>query len=131
MLAIGDGRFRITGPIYTGETWAMGRSVALRHAAGTLVVSERPMEPLDLGVFTSLGVDPAAFDFLLLKSRMYCRPAFGPLGCGLVECDSGGVTGLRLRTVRVPPRAPSHLPVRFGIDGVAAAMLRNPRRRRS
>ncbi len=107
VIAVGDGRFCITGPIYTGETWAMGRSVALRHAAGTLVVSERPMEPLDLGVFTSLGVDPAAFDYLLLKSRMYCRPAFGPLGCGLVECDSGGVTGsdygqFEFRRVRRP-----------------------------
>jgi len=93
VLAIGDGRFRITGPIYTGETWAMGRSVALRHAGGTLIVSERPMEPLDIGVFSCLGVDPARFDYLLLKSRMYCRPAFGPLSSGMVECDSGGVTG--------------------------------------
>lgn len=93
VLAVGDGRFRITGPIYTGETWAMGRSVALRHASGTLVVSERPMEPLDVGVFTGLGVDPAGFEHLLLKSRMYCRPAFAPIGCGIVECDSGGVTG--------------------------------------
>ena len=92
VLAIGDGRFRITGPIYTGETWAMGRSVVLAHEAGMLVVTERPMEPLDVGVFTSLGLDPAAFDYLLLKSRMYCRPSFAPLGCGLVECDSGGVT---------------------------------------
>jgi microcystin degradation protein MlrC len=90
--AIGDGRFRITGPIYTGETWAMGRSVVLDHAAGTLVVTERPMEPLDLGVFTSLGVDPRAFDHLILKSRMYCRPSFGPIGCGMIECDSRGVT---------------------------------------
>lgn len=91
--AIGDGRFRITGPIYTGEVWAMGRSVVLEHAAGTVVVTERPMEPLDLGVFTSLGVDPRDFDHLILKSRMYCRPAFGPIGCAMVECDSRGVTG--------------------------------------
>ena len=90
--AITDGRFRITGPIYTGETWAMGRCVLLEHDAALLVVSERPMEPLDLGVFTSLGIDPREFDHLLLKSRMYCRPVFGPIGCGLVECDSGGVT---------------------------------------
>ena len=27
--AITDGRFRITGPIYTGETWAMGRTAVL------------------------------------------------------------------------------------------------------
>ena len=90
--AISDGRFRISGPIYTGETWAMGRTVVLEHAAGVLVVSERPMEPLDLGVFTSVGVNPADFDFLLLKSRMYCRPSFVPIGCGLVECDSRGVS---------------------------------------
>ncbi len=90
--AISDGRFCISGPIYCGETWAMGRSVALEHAAGMLVVTERPMEPLDLGVFTCVGVDPSGFDFLILKSRMYCRPSFVPIARALVECDSRGVT---------------------------------------
>lgn len=89
--SLGDGRFRISGPIYTGETWAMGRTAVLAHAAFTAVVSERPMEPLDLAVFESVGVDPRAFDFLLLKSRMYCRPTFVPIASGLVECDSRGV----------------------------------------
>jgi len=89
--ALGDGRFRITGPIYTGETWAMGRTVVLQHEAFTAVVSERPMEPLDLAVFESVGIDPRAFDWLLLKSRMYCRPSFVPIAAGLVECDSRGV----------------------------------------
>jgi len=89
--ALGDGRFRITGPIYTGETWAMGRTAVLQHEAFTAVVSERPMEPLDLAVFESVGVDPCAFDWLLLKSRMYCRPTFVPIAAGLVECDSRGV----------------------------------------
>ena len=89
--ALGDGRFRISGPIYTGETWAMGRTAVLVHEAFTAVVSERPMEPLDLAVFESVGVDPRAFGFLLLKSRMYCRPTFVPISAGLVECDSRGV----------------------------------------
>jgi len=89
--ALGDGRFRITGPIYTGETWAMGRTAVLAHDAFTAVVSERPMEPLDLAVFESVGVDPRAFSWLLLKSRMYCRPTFVPIAAGLVECDSRGV----------------------------------------
>ncbi len=89
--ALGDGRFRISGPIYTGETWAMGRTAVLAHEAFTAVVSEKPMEPLDLAVFESVGVDPRAFDFLLLKSRMYCRPTFVPISAGLVECDSRGV----------------------------------------
>ena len=50
------------------------------------------MEPLDLGVFTSVGVNPSDFDFLILKSRMYCRPSFEPIARSLVECDSRGVT---------------------------------------
>jgi len=91
VLALGDGRFRITGPIYTGETWTMGRTAVLAHESFTAVVCERPMEPLDLAVFESVGLDPRAFDFLLLKSRMYCRPTFVPISAGLVECDSRGV----------------------------------------
>ena len=90
--AITDGRFRISGPMYTGEVWAMGRTVVLEADAFTAVVTERPMEPLDLGVFESTGVDPRRFDFLILKSRMYCRPSFVPLSSALVECDSGGST---------------------------------------
>jgi microcystin degradation protein MlrC len=105
--ALGDGRFRISGPIYTGETWTMGRTAVLQHEAFTAVVSERPMEPLDLAVFESVGVDPRAFDFLLLKSRMYCRPTFVPIASGLVECDSRGVCSsdyglFRFRKLRRP-----------------------------
>jgi microcystin degradation protein MlrC len=105
--ALTDGRFRIAGPIYTGETWAMGRTAVLETDAFTVVVTERPMEPLDLGVFTSAGVDPAAFDYLILKSRMYCRPSFVPIAGGLVECDSRGVTSsdyglFRFERVRRP-----------------------------
>ena len=105
--ALGDGRFRITGPIYTGETWHMGRTAVLAHEAFTAVVSERPMEPLDLAVFESVGVDPRAFSFLLLKSRMYCRPSFVPIAAGLVECDSRGVCSsdyglFRFRNLRRP-----------------------------
>jgi microcystin degradation protein MlrC len=105
--ALTDGRFRITGPIYTGETWAMGRTAVLEADAFTAIVTERPMEPLDLGVFTSTGVDPARFAYLILKSRMYCRPSFVPISAGLVECDSRGVTSsdyslFRFERVRRP-----------------------------
>jgi microcystin degradation protein MlrC len=47
-----------------------------------------------VGVFACVGIDPAEADFLLLKSRMYCRPVFEPISRALVECDSdtGGPT---------------------------------------
>lgn len=94
VLAVTDGTFRVSGPIYTGSMIDMGRSVLFDTGAAQIVVTEQRVEPYDLGVFTSLGIDPAKKAFLILKSRMYCRPVFEPIGKGLVECDSdtGGPT---------------------------------------
>ena len=90
--AISDGRYTVSGPIYTGQTFGMGRTVLLDTGAAQIVLCEQPHEPWDLGVFHCVGLDPTQFRFLLLKSRMYCRPVFVPLSSGLVECDSPGVT---------------------------------------
>lgn len=94
VLARSDGRFIVSGPIYTGAQADMGRTVLLDTGAARVVITEKRMEPYDLGVFRCVGLEPSAQRFLLLKSRMYCRPVFGPLSRGLVECDAdhGGPT---------------------------------------
>jgi microcystin degradation protein MlrC len=89
---ISDGEYIIRGPTYTGQRASMGRTVLFDIGAAKIVVTERTQEPWDVGVFECLGLDPAKQRFLLLKSRMYCRPVFGPIAAGLVECDSRGVT---------------------------------------
>ena len=89
---VSDGAYTVTGPIYTGQRCHMGRSVCFDIGAAQIVVTEQTHEPWDLGVFHCVGIDPTRFRFLLLKSRMYCRPVFVPLSEGLVECDSPGVT---------------------------------------
>ncbi len=90
--AVSDGSYTVSGPIYTGQRCHMGRSVCLDIGAAQIVVTEQTHEPWDLGVFHCVGMEPARFRFLLLKSRMYCRPVFVPLSAGLIECDSPGVT---------------------------------------
>lgn len=91
--AVSDGEYTVTGPIYTGQRCAMGRTVLLDIGSAQVVVTERTHEPWDLGVFHCVGLEPTAFAYLLLKSRMYCRPVFAPLAHALVECDSPtGVT---------------------------------------
>jgi microcystin degradation protein MlrC len=90
--AISDGVYTVSGPIYTGQRCCMGRSVLLDIGSAQIVVTELPHEPWDIGVFQCVGADPSQHRFLLLKSRMYCRPVFVPLSQGLVECDSPGVT---------------------------------------
>ncbi len=89
---ISDGTYVVTGPIYTGQTCTMGRAVVLETGGATVLVTELPHEPWDLGVFGCAGIDPIAARFLILKSRMYCRPVFGPLSRALVECASEGIT---------------------------------------
>lgn len=90
--AISDGRFTVTGPTYTGQTMEMGRTVLFDAGVARLVLTERTQEPLDLGVFTCVGEDVARARYVLLKSRMYCRPVFEPLARGVIECDGRGVT---------------------------------------
>jgi microcystin degradation protein MlrC len=90
--AMSDGRFTISGPIYTGQGVTMGRTVLFDAGRVRLVLVEHTQEPLDLGVFACVGEDVTRPRYLLLKSRMYCRPVFEPLARAVVECDGRGVT---------------------------------------
>jgi microcystin degradation protein MlrC len=89
--AITDGEYTITGPQFTGVRAMMGRTVVFATDAAEIVVTERLQEPWDVGVFTSVGIDPTRKKYLLLKSRMYFRPVFLPIAKGLVYCDGVGV----------------------------------------
>lgn len=89
--ALTDGEYTITGPQFHGMRCFMGRTAVLDTGAAQVVITERNQEPWDVGVFTSVGIDPARQRFLLLKSRMYFRPVFLPLAKGMVFCDSYGV----------------------------------------
>ncbi len=97
---ITDGEYTITGPQFTGVRAAMGRTVVFDIGAAEIVISERLQEPWDLGVFTSVGIDPTSKKYLLLKSRMYFRPVFLPIAKGVVYCDGVGVASSDWRMFR-------------------------------
>ncbi|MFN0163748.1 MAG: M81 family metallopeptidase [Burkholderiales bacterium] len=90
--AISSGDYVVSGPIFTGQTLHMGRSAVLDTGRMKIVVSSELHEPLDLGCFASVGIDPAEAAFLVLKSRMYFRPVFEPLAAAVIPCASAGVT---------------------------------------
>lgn len=92
VMRLSAGTYIVTGPTYKGMTCNMGRTALFAFNGVSVVVTEKTQEPWDLGVFSCVGVDPAVFSYLLLKSRMYCRPVFFPIAKGYVECDSAGVT---------------------------------------
>lgn len=92
--ATSAGEFTVSGPIYTGASISMGRTVLFDVVDALIVICERRIEPYDIGIFDCLGLDPKRYDYLLLKSRMYARPVFGPMSKALIECDAdqGGPT---------------------------------------
>ena len=90
---ITDGQYVVSGPTYTGQRIHMGRTVCVDTPQAKIMVTETPQEHWDLGIFSHIGIDATKHRFVLLKSRMYCRPVFVPIAKALVECDGGGVTG--------------------------------------
>jgi microcystin degradation protein MlrC len=104
---LSDGEWIVRGPMYTGVKVQMGPSAVLDTGKVAIVVVSRHHEPWDQGVFTSLGIDPKAKRFLLLKSRIHYRAGFAPIAAATVTCDGDGVTTsnndlLRFTAVRRP-----------------------------
>jgi microcystin degradation protein MlrC len=89
---VSDGDFVIRGPMYTGVRIGMGRSVVLDTGGGLeIVVIEKHHEPWDLGCLQSLGIDPRAKRYVILKSRIHYRAGFKPIAKAIVECAGVGV----------------------------------------
>ena len=104
---LSDGQYTIRGPMYTGVTVGMGRTAVLDTGRVEIVVIERHHEPWDLGCLQSLGIEPAAKRFIMLKSRVHWRAGFWPVVRHVVECAGVGVTTsdygqLSFRRVRRP-----------------------------
>lgn len=93
---LSDGAFTITGPMYTGARNFMGRTAVFDTGTIEFVVTERNVEPWDVGVFTSAGIVPEHKKYLVLKSRVSYRAAFQSMAKAIIECSGEGVTSLDL-----------------------------------
>ena len=104
---ISEGRFRNLGPAGTGIEMNMGPTVVLDTGRVEIVVISRHHEPNDLNCFLSLGIDPRARRFLMLKSRIHYRAGFADVARDIIECAGTGVCTsdydmLDFRNVRRP-----------------------------
>ena len=102
-----DGEWVVRGPMYTGVTVHMGPTAVLDTGKMKIVIVSRHHEPWDVGVFTSVGIQPEHQRYLLLKSRIHYRAGFGALGKSTLHLDGTGVTisdnsRLDYRNVRRP-----------------------------
>jgi microcystin degradation protein MlrC len=88
---LSEGRFPATVAMSRGLTMNMGTTAVLSIGSVDVVVISRHIEPFDPGCFRSLGIEPTARKFLMLKSRIHYRVGFTPLVRETVECAGVGV----------------------------------------
>ena len=89
--AITDGSYTVTGPMFTGVTLSIGRTVVLDLGQARVVVSEERVEPFDLGVFTHCGIDPTRAKYILISSRQHFRAGFEPIARHILMVAGPGV----------------------------------------
>jgi microcystin degradation protein MlrC len=89
---LSDGEWVVRGPMYTGSHVTTGPTALFETGGLSIVVTSLHHEPWDVGILTSMGVDPRACRYLLLKSRIHYRAGFAPIGKATVTLDGVGVT---------------------------------------
>ena len=93
---ITDGRFTIKGPMQTGLTVNLGRTVLLDIGVAQLLICEERWEPYDPGCFSHAGVDPFAMRYIMVKSRQHFRATFEEPAQHIVLADAAGVSNVPL-----------------------------------
>jgi microcystin degradation protein MlrC len=104
---ISDGEWVVRGPMYTGTHVTTGPTALFETQGVSIVVTSLHHEPWDIGILTSVGIDPRQCRYLLLKSRIHYRAGFAPIGKTTITLDGVGVTTsdndlLRFENVRRP-----------------------------
>ncbi len=89
---LSNGEWTVHGPMYTGVKVFMGPTAVLDTGNMEIVIVSNHHEPWDVGVFTSVGIQPEHKKYLILKSRIHYRAGFAPIGKATLRLDGKGVT---------------------------------------
>jgi microcystin degradation protein MlrC len=86
-----NGRFIAWGPMGGGVERNYGPSLVFRVGGIDIVVITNNGQATDLGQFTSLGIDPARYRTVCVKSMQHFRAAFAPIAREIVLVDTGAL----------------------------------------
>jgi microcystin degradation protein MlrC len=93
---ISDGKFRNLGPMSTGAESDMGETVVLEIGCNDVIVTSKRVQPLDLGLYESQGLNITGKRFVVVKSSVHYRAAHEPVASEIIELDTPGLTSPRL-----------------------------------
>jgi microcystin degradation protein MlrC len=91
VVCLTNGRFIAYGPMGGGVERNYGPSMVFRVGGIDIVVITNNGQATDLGQFTSLGIDPARYTTVAVKSMQHFRAAFAPIARDVVLVDTGAL----------------------------------------
>jgi microcystin degradation protein MlrC len=91
IITLSNGKFIAYGPMGGGVERDYGPSMVFRVGGIDIVLITNNGQATDLGQFTSLGVDPARYRTVAVKSMQHFRAAFEPIAREVVLVDTGGL----------------------------------------
>lgn len=94
--SLSDGTFTNEGPMSTGAESDMGPTAVLDIGGNDVIVTSKRLQPLDLQLYKSLGIDLATKRFVVVKSSVHYRAAHTPIAAEIIELDTPGLTSPRL-----------------------------------
>ncbi len=93
---VSDGKYIRKGPMGTGSEADMGLTAVLRVGGLDIIVTEKRLQPTDLQLYRSLGIEPTEKRFIVVKSSVHYRAAHEPIAREVIELDTPGLTSPRL-----------------------------------
>jgi len=88
---IGDGNYRNQGPMMTGLSVAMGRTVVFVVGDVEILLTEQAVQPYDMQVLRSVGIEPTQRLIIGLKSAVHFRADYQEIAMRIFEVDTPGV----------------------------------------
>jgi microcystin degradation protein MlrC len=113
VLALGDGRFTATGPMWLGSRMRLGPMALLEVSGVRVLVGSKAEQAADQSMFRHLGVEPVEQRIMALKSSVHFRNDFQDIADsilvvaapGPVYADPGRLDFRNMRAgVRLVPR---------------------------
>ncbi len=102
VMALSDGRFRMSAATLRGVEVSMGASAVLRSGGLHVVVHEQPTLTNDPALYRSLGLEPADAQAIVVKHPIGWRVGLGEMAAEALYVDLPGASSPRL--ARLPFR---------------------------
>lgn len=71
---------------------SLGPSVRFHVSGIDILISSERQQLLDQNLFRAVGIEPAHYDIVVVKSQQHFRAAFSPIASAIIEVDADSLS---------------------------------------